>query len=143
VTNCVVDASIVARWFIGDPEDSTVAAARGVLGQYKSGDLQLHAPELMPVEVANAFWKEVRFAGWSAIRARDALGELLRLEMSLHTHHSLLPKGLQLALTHGISLYDASYAALANALELPLWTLDRKLARALAGAIDIRVPAVA
>ena len=60
--SCVVDASVVARWFIGDLDDSDAAAARVVLDGYKKGDLQLHAPELMPIEVANAFWKEVRFA---------------------------------------------------------------------------------
>ena len=138
--SCVVDASVVARWFIGDLDDSDAAAARVVLDGYKKGDLQLHAPELMPIEVANAIWKEVRFAEWSASRAREALTAFLEVQVALHPHRTLVLEGFELAVTHGLSAYDTSYAALAKKLDAPLWTLDRKLARALAGAIDVRIP---
>jgi predicted nucleic acid-binding protein len=47
---------------------------------------------------------------------------------------------LEVAISHGISVDDATYVHLARTRALPLWTLDLKLARAVAGTIDVRVP---
>lgn len=49
-----------------------------------------------------------------------------------------LGAAIGLAMTHGLSLYDAAYVELAKRLHLPLATLDQNLARAaLAEGLDL------
>jgi predicted nucleic acid-binding protein len=43
----------------------------------------------------------------------------------------LVPATLDFALVHGLSVYDGTYAALAESLGVPLVTADAKLARRL------------
>lgn len=51
----------------------------------------------------------------------------------------LLEPALELAMTYQITVYDVSYAALAQQLDLPLITADAALIRKLAGSgVDVR-----
>lgn len=49
----VVDASVAVQWFANEPGSERAA-------QLIVGDHRLLAPDLMPVEAANAWWKKVR-----------------------------------------------------------------------------------
>jgi predicted nucleic acid-binding protein len=138
----IVDASVATRWFLGEQADALVQSAMGLLAEYQAGRFNIHAPELLPIEVANAVWKQVRFAGLLPADARDAIAELLSYEMVLHPHVPLASESLDVALAHRISVYDATYVTVAKRTGLPLWTLDRRLARAVSGAIDVRIPTV-
>jgi len=137
---CVLDASIITRWFLGEEQDVQVRGARALRSEAKVGALQFHAPELMIVEVANALWKQVRFAGLTPDDAQRSIRDLLSIDMVLHRHAESIAGALTYAIAYGISAYDASYVFLAKQVELPLWTLDQKLARAVGDAIDVRIP---
>jgi predicted nucleic acid-binding protein len=137
---CVFDSSIIARWFLGDGDDPLVRSARSLRSEAKAGGLLLHAPELMIVEVANALWKQVRFGGLAPNDAQTSILLLLAVDMKLH-RHAESTGALAIAIAHGITAYDATYVHLAKTGDLPLWTLDLKLARAVGDAIDVRVPA--
>jgi predicted nucleic acid-binding protein len=138
---CVCDASVVVRWFLGNEQDPLVRGARVLFSELKAGALQVHAPELMIIEVANALWKQVRLVGLAPDDAQRLIADLLAVDMTLHRHTQSAPGALELAIMHGISAYDATYVFLARNRDLALWTLDRKLARAVGNAIDVRVPA--
>jgi predicted nucleic acid-binding protein len=63
-----------------------------------------------------------------AERGRLALLDLTDLPMHRYSHDFLLPRIW--ALRHNLTAYDATYVALAEALDAPLLTRDRHLAAA-------------
>jgi predicted nucleic acid-binding protein len=140
---CVLDSSIVARWFLGEDQDPLARSARTFRSEVRAGALLLHAPELMIVEVANALWKQVRFAGLVPHDAERSMIELLALDMTLYRDADCATSALAIAISHGITAYDATYVHVAKNGGLPLWTFDHRLARAVTGLIDVRIPAVA
>jgi predicted nucleic acid-binding protein len=137
---CVVDASVIARWFVGDPQAAPVRAARGMRAEALAGQLECHAPRLLFVEVANAIWKECRFGSLPPLEARALIQDLSVLDVVAHDHDPLLPDAFELALAHGLTVYDAMYVALALKRQLPLWTQDARLARNASGVVDVRAP---
>ena len=64
----------------------------------------------------------------TASRAQDALHDLSELAVTRYPHHMLL--GRMWELRDNLTAYDAAYVALAEALDAPLVTCDRKLASA-------------
>ena len=120
MTDKVVDASaVVALLFDELTRDSVVARLRGS---------SLHAPALLVFEVANACLKKIR----AVPGERGALQEAFSLlgELSIVLEPVDLDETIALAERTGLSVYDASYLALALALGSELVTLDAKLARA-------------
>jgi len=140
---CVLDASVVGRWFLGGDDDPFARAARTFRSEVKAGGLSVHAPDLLMIEVANALWKQVRFAGLTPNDAERSMIELLAVDLTLYRLAELASGALALAISHGITAYDATYVQLARSRGLTLWTLDQKLARAAGSVIDVRIPAVA
>jgi predicted nucleic acid-binding protein len=59
--------------------------------------------------------------------------DLLALAFHIIPTFDLAEDALDIALTNGISSYDAFYVALSNRIEAPLITADDKLVRSLAG----------
>lgn len=80
------------------------------------------------VEVANVVRRYAARGEISGERGPEALDDLADFPMHRHPHVSLLHRiwGLR----HNLSAYDASYVALAEALDAPLVTRDRRLAAA-------------
>jgi predicted nucleic acid-binding protein len=142
MTACVLDASVVARWFLGDPEEAHVRAARAMLSEYRAGRIECHAPQLILVEVANAIWKDCRFGSLALFEARTLVQDLGVLGLVMHDHQPLLGDAFDLAVAHGISAYDALYVALARKAQMPFWTQDARLARNAAGVVEVRIPAI-
>ena len=87
----------------------------------------LHAPHLIDLEIAQVLRRYVRSAAISAERGAEALADLVDFPLTRYPHHVLLPRIWQMR--HGLTAYDAAYLALAEALEAPLLTRDRALAR--------------
>ena len=127
MTACVLDASVVVRWFIGHPDEPSVEKARKLLHEYGAGRLEIHAPDLLPIEFANALWKSVRFGEADPTLAAAMLRQLLEYEIVLHHSTSFILDALQAAVEHRITAYDAAYLAVAARLGVPLYTADRKL----------------
>jgi predicted nucleic acid-binding protein len=118
----VVDASLVVDYLFDDGERGAWSAARIASAE------RLHAPHLLDFEVASAATKLVRRREASAERARTALRDLTDLAVQRYPAVRLLDRMWELR--ENLSPYDASYVALAEALELPLATTDGRLARA-------------
>lgn len=121
----VVDASVMVALYIEEPLS---APARSTLLRAREAGDDLHAPDLILVECANAFWKRVgrgeldRASAMDAIAALSSLGDLDYHPMDAQ----LTPPALSLAITHSLTAYDAAYAALAVQLGGTVISGDRR-----------------
>lgn len=117
----VVDASVVAVALGDDGRDGDQVRAR------LRGETCI-APELLDLEVASVFRRRVRAGGMPARRAELALGDLAEVPVQRVPHRALLNRCWQLR--DNLTIYDAAYVALAEAIGTDLLTADRRLARA-------------
>lgn len=99
---------------------------------------QLAAPHLMPVEVANILRRAALFDDISADSAALAHADLLDLRVELFAYEPFAPRVWELR--DNLTAYDAWYVAIAEALNAPLATLDRRLASASGPACSFATP---
>jgi predicted nucleic acid-binding protein len=91
-------------------------------------DETLHAPHLIDLEIAQVLRRYVAAGTISAERGAEALADLADFPLTRYPHFVLLTRIWQMR--HSLTAYDAAYLALAEALDAPLITRDRALARA-------------
>jgi len=104
----VVDACVAAKWFLPVEREPEGELAREAVGR-----LAMRTTTLAFYEVGNLL--STRSGGWSEEQIDRALGLLLEicgdpLELVRADYLSTA----ELALSHGLSFYDASYVAIAN-----------------------------
>ncbi len=115
----VLDASAVLELVLRTP------AGRGVADRIAPAHETLHAPHLIDLEVAQVL-RRYALAGMIADeRARQALNDFAGLDLTRYPHDLLLARIWQLR--DNCTAYDAAYLSLAEVLDAPLLTLDRKL----------------
>ncbi len=118
----VVDSSVAYRWFDAAGEESLGEAAE-LLRRHAIGEIQLIAPPIMPYEVLNA----LRCAGLSSERLRLAAEALAEADISLlGCDATTLGTAARIAVESGMTVYDASFVALAKVRNCELVTADRK-----------------
>ena len=88
----------------------------------------LHAPHLLDVEVAQVVRRYAASGEINPERGRAALADLADFPLRRYPHGFLLPRVWELR--NNLTAYDAVYVALAEALDAPLLTRDRRLASA-------------
>jgi predicted nucleic acid-binding protein len=86
----------------------------------------LYAPELLYVEVMHSLRRLVRTQALSISRAEESLDDLLDLRVKHFPEMLVLRRVWELR--NSLSSYDAVYVSIAETLEAPLLTCDRKLA---------------
>jgi predicted nucleic acid-binding protein len=118
----VVDASVVIKWFV--PEVHS-AAARRLL---QTADQYL-APDLLFPEVGSALWKKVRRDELSGRQGRELAADFLTVAVETIPFRSLFEDAYGVATATGLTVYDATYVALALRLETKLITADERLVR--------------
>ena len=117
----VVDASAVLEFLL-----QTALGARVEARLFRHDD-ELHAPHLLDVEIAQGLRRLVRAREVSSRRAEEAIADLVDLDLQRHPHLDLLHRAWQLR--DNLSAYDAMYVALGEAIEAPIITCDRPLAK--------------
>ena len=127
----VVDASVLVAALVDSGEEGRWAEATLAQGQ-------LAGPELALVEASNILRRLERSERISRIEASSAHRDLLRLDIEMFPFAPFAERIW--ALRGSLTSYDAWYVALAEALECPLVTLDRKLSRASGPACEIIAP---
>lgn len=92
---------------------------------FESGEM-LNAPHLIDVEVAQVLRRYAAMVILDEALGRELLNDFAYLLMQRYPHHILLRRVWMLR--HNLTAYDATYIALAEALDAPLLTHDRRLA---------------
>jgi predicted nucleic acid-binding protein len=87
----------------------------------------LHAPHLIDVEFLHALRGLVAGRVVSMAEADAARISFAELPVARYPHHPMSDRIWELR--HNVTAYDATYVALAEALDLPLVTCDGRLAR--------------
>jgi predicted nucleic acid-binding protein len=118
----VVDASALLEALLRTP------AARAVEKWLFRPRQTLHAPHLIDVEVAQVVRRYAANGEIDSERGRAALTDLADLPLRRYPHDFLLPRVWDLR--NNLTAYDAVYLALAEALDAPLLTRDKRLATA-------------
>jgi predicted nucleic acid-binding protein len=118
----VLDASAVVELLL-----DTVAGRRvGVL--IADAGMGLHVPHLLDAEAVSALRRLAREGIVEDEEAASAIDDLLALDLQRHSHEGLLERVW--TLRKNLTVYDAMYVALAEALDATLVTCDGRLARA-------------
>jgi predicted nucleic acid-binding protein len=126
----VVDASVLCTALADDEHDGDTVRAR-LRGE------RLFAPEIIDLEVASFLRGQIRGHKINTRRAKLALDDLLLMPLQRAPHRALLPRCWELR--DNLTINDAAYVALAEALEISLLTSDRRLARSRIVSCDTEV----
>jgi predicted nucleic acid-binding protein len=131
----VVDASVLTDFLLGRPQ--TMDALELALAGHEHEPM--HAPDLIEPETLNALRRLALSGTVTDRRASEAASDLARVRLIRYPHAPLRERVWELR--ENLSAYDATYVALAEALDDPiLVTSDRGLAaRAQASLGDDRV----
>jgi len=116
----VVDASVAVKWFLPVEREPDGELARKAIGR-----LAMRTTALAVHEVGNVL---TIHSGWSAEKIADALRLLAEIcgdPLELHPDDHLT--AAELAHTHGLTFYDASYAAIARRVGRGLLSADSDL----------------
>ena len=116
----VVDSSAVTEVVL------RLSAAAAVESRVHDMRETLHAPCLIDVEVAHIVRHAIIRGEIDEERGQLAFQALADFPVHRHAHLALLPRIWDLR--HNLTAYDAVYVALAEALDAPLVTRDRRLA---------------
>ena len=117
----VADASVLVVALADDGPGGDQARSR-LRGE------RLAVPGLAGLEVASVLRRQMKAGTLDARRARLALDDLAALPARRAPHRPLLPRCWELR--DNLTIYDAAYVALAEAMNTTLLTGDQKLARA-------------
>lgn len=98
----------------------------------------LHAPELARVEATNILRRLERAKDITTPEANAAYEDLMQLNMESFSFDPFADRIWELR--HTVTAYDAWYVAVAEALKLPLATLDKRLSKAKGPACDFLTP---
>jgi predicted nucleic acid-binding protein len=118
----VVDASAMLEVLLRTPD------AHAVEERLFDPNETLHAPHLLDVEIAQVIRRYAANGEIDSERGGEALDDLAVFPVHRYPHDVLLPRVWELR--NNLTAYDAVYVALAEALEAPLLTRDRRLAGA-------------
>jgi len=127
----VCDASAVVALLVdGGPDGHWTASALQ--------ESTLVAPALLPFEVTNILRRLEASAVITMDLSSQSHADLLALTVELWPHELLANRVWELR--RNLTAYDAAYVALAERLEAPLVTLDRRIARAPGLRCEVSVP---
>ena len=121
----VFDANVFVRSAVQRSTD-----ARERLDAVEAEELDGHVPELVYAEVGSSLLKYIRAGQMTAADGVVALQTVVALPLRVHRLRELAPGALVLAIETGLSVYDCCYAVLAESIDAPLVTADRRLATA-------------
>jgi len=119
----VVDASAMLGILLEDP--STIEAYRQLPADAQAAPFG--APALVEPETLNALRRLERHKVMPAWRATQAVADLRELRSVLYPHDPFLERVWELR--HELTAYDAMYVALAERIDVLLFTADKGLAR--------------
>lgn len=116
----IVDASVVAKWFI---KEEHCEAALSILDKRN----QLHAPDFLLLEMDSIICKWVRRGAVNPMEGSDIRNALRQYPIQRHSFVSFLDSAFAIANETRQSIYDCLYVALAVLMKGAMVTADKKL----------------
>jgi predicted nucleic acid-binding protein len=127
----VVDSSVLVAALID-------SGPQGAWAERVLAPGSLYTPQLALVEATNIFRRLERTKLITTPEANAAQEDLMQLDMELFSFEPFAERIWELR--HNMTSYDAWYVALAEALKLPLATLDEPLSRSKKVACEFLTP---
>ena len=124
IPSLVLDASTLILALIGLRPD-----AQAWLGQVTNSEARAAWPAHLYAEVAHVLVRLVRAGRADRVRALDAYADVGRIRARVGAPRAM-EAAIGVAFERRLTVYDAAYVVLAEALHAPLVTADRKLAEA-------------
>jgi predicted nucleic acid-binding protein len=125
----VLDASALVAFLVGRSDGA-------VSGAFLTRN-DLHVPAICDVEVVGAISKMTRQGSLLDDDAQQAIVDYVSMPLGRHLHTRTIARCYELR--DNFSAADASYVALAEALDAALVTIDRSLARAVRAQTSVAV----
>ena len=121
-TKVVVDASVIVKWFL---EEEFSSEALKLRNDYVRGVITIAVPSLLEYEVLNA----LKYSGVYTVKELKEIGLALnKYGFEVHELEGKLKEYIiEVALKKNLTIYDASYIALAKQLNTILYTADSEL----------------
>ncbi len=120
----LVDTSVAIKW-LHEEGESEVDAARRLLTSHRAGTVRLVLLDLALYEFGNVLLRALRQPSSVVIDQLDLLRRLCG--PFVHPPPSWWAEAALIGHQHGLTFYDASWAAAARALDSPLVSADRQL----------------
>jgi len=135
IVHLVLDTSVVLKWF--RQEEVLANHAWGLLQGYLDGQSQISVPALLGYEAANV----LRYKrDLTTTQVETAIQALFDLELEWISPSSIvMRRAVGIARGHDTSVYDATFAALAESIRATFVTADERLARRLADLSFVRL----
>ncbi|MFQ6054866.1 MAG: type II toxin-antitoxin system VapC family toxin [Methanosarcinales archaeon] len=120
----VLDASVVIKWF---SEEEHTDKALEIRDKFLRGKCDIAVPDLLLYEVSNALRYNPDFEEEDV---NDAINSLFDMEIDIIVPISkIIKSAINLAFKYDITIYDATYVALAKEIRFTFITADNKLYR--------------
>ncbi len=122
----VIDASVMAKWFI---DEKNSFDAQALMEQYINGEILLFSPSLIYFEVLNA----LKYSKIFDIESLNLIGQTIddygieRIAITRNIRSMMI----KISVNYDLSIYDASYVAIALEMDMKLITADRKIKKKL------------
>lgn len=118
----VVDSSVAYKWWYRQDEPGA-DLADALLEDHLAGRVMIAAPTTLPVELANA----LRYSRMPMEHVYEIIGLIGDAHIHLfYPQTADLQEATELAVRHGMTVYDALFLQLAEKLRCPLVTSDRR-----------------
>lgn len=124
MTRLLIDTSVLIKWFHADGENE-LSEARALRDAHVRGEIDAHVLDLAIYEVGNVLSRALR---WGAVDVAGQLDDLIAVVgPPLLMSYGWFRSAARLAEKHGLSFYEASWAATAAELQITLVSADRRL----------------
>jgi predicted nucleic acid-binding protein len=119
----VVDASVVLSWLL--PDEKITGKSNKLYEKYVVGEVRLLAPDLLWYEVVNGIRSAVVRKRINKKIGKEAVVKFSELGLEFKDQSGVFGKVLEISLKYDLSIYDASYVALAKEVGSKLFTFDK------------------
>jgi predicted nucleic acid-binding protein len=119
-----VDASVAIKWYVRIEIDADKALA--MLHDYENNRIEFIVPCLFYHEIASAVNTAVIRKRITEYEGQDIIKDLLSMDMIAIADNKLIEPAYLYARRYKVSVYDATYLAVAKQYNVPLYTADGK-----------------
>ena len=120
----VIDASVAIKWF-KDEDEEYVGPALAIQEKKRCGDTEIIIPDLLFLEVLNAFLTKPGFTREDIKAVKESL---IKMNMKIiYPGSKLLEETIDIAVKNSLTFYDSLYIATADYNDAILYTEDKEI----------------